>query len=108
MNPIAWRRLLAGVFILIAIVFPVFQATSFILSSGSTELGLPPIVRVEYSVTDDLSRIPQEPRIRYGFFFTVGLVSILCFAAGRLSHATSVHNSNVAEPSAADGLPGAE
>ena len=90
------RRSLLIVLLLVAILFPIFQGTTVVLSTGFRELGFPPIARIDYIVTDDMERIPQEPRLRYGFFFTVGLVSVLCFAAGRLSHATFPRNPNVA------------
>ena len=96
MNSITRRRSLLIILLLVAVLFPVFQGTTVVLSTGFQELGFPPIARIDYTVTDEMERIPQEPRLRYGFFLTVGLVSVLCFAAGRLSHATFVRNPNVA------------
>lgn len=76
--------------LLIATTVITFQATTVVLSTGFHELGFPPIARIDYE-----DHIPAEPRLRYGFFLTIGFVSFLSFVAGRLSHSKPSRDSNV-------------
>ncbi len=103
MTHIARRRILAIFLILAAAAYLFFQ-TGYnrswvsmppdIAATGFQELGFPPIARIDYTGSGDFDRrsmhalaagLTPELRIRYGFFVTIGLVGISCFAAGRLS-----------------------
>ncbi len=88
--------MLTALLILAAIAFPLVQVTFITLSTGFQERGLPPIARIDFTVTEHVDRIPQDIRVSYGFFLTIGLVGICCFAAGRLSHAAPLRNPTVA------------
>jgi hypothetical protein len=68
--------------LLTAILLSFVQVSTIVTSSDYQELGLFPIARVDYQQT-------HHPDIKprcVGFFLTVGLVGLCCFAAGRLSN----------------------